>query len=79
LFLSANLWELDLKTFILKKSLKNDTDKDETVTDYNKMILRALMLAEKKRIFLMDKAELLREKIKQMLEPFIKRKIRYKR
>jgi hypothetical protein len=43
------------------------------------MILHALMLAEKKRTFLTDKAELVKEKIKQMLEPFIKRKIRYKR
>ena len=78
LFLSANLWELDLKMFILKKSLKNDTHNEDS-TDYNKMILHALMLAEKKRTLLTDKAELVKEKIKQMLEPFIKRKIRYKR
>jgi hypothetical protein len=64
--------------FILKKSLKNDTHNEDS-TDYNKMILHALMLAEKKRTFLTDKAELVKEKIKQMLEPFIKRKIRYKR
>jgi hypothetical protein len=43
------------------------------------MILEALMLAEKKRILLIEKAEIVKEKIKQMLEPFIKRKIRYKR
>jgi hypothetical protein len=64
--------------FILKKSLKNDAHNNES-SDYNKMILHALMLAEKKRTFLIDKAELVKEKIKQMLEPFIKRKIRYKR
>jgi hypothetical protein len=67
--------------FILKKSLKNDTHNEDSTdsTDYNKMILHALMLAEKKRTLLTDKAELVKEKIKQMLEPFIKRKIRYKR
>ena len=78
LFLHANLWELDLKTFVLKKSFKKETFKSEN-NDYNKMILEALMLAEKKRILLIEKAEIVKEKIKQMLEPFIKRKIRYKR
>jgi len=77
LFLHANVWELDLKTFVLKKSLKKTTTFANN--DYNQMILEALMVAEKKRGLLFEKAELVKEKIKQMLEPFIKRKIRYKR
>ena len=80
LFLSANLWELDLKSFILKKSLKVQKNNiiDTATKDYNMLILDALNFARKKRIYLTSKSELLKTKIQKMLEPFIKRKIRYK-
>jgi len=80
LFLAANLWELDLKSFVLKKSLKptNALIFDDKLQDYNNIILEALAFAQKKRIYLTDKAELLKLKIQKMLEPFIKRKVRYK-
>ena len=42
------------------------------------LILDALNFARKKRVYLTSKAELLKTKIQKMLEPFIKRKIRYK-
>ena len=81
LFLQANLWELDVKTFIIKKSFKKEflNVVEEGKNDYNAMLFEALTLSEKKRSFLIEKSELLKEKVKLMLEPFIKRKIRYKR
>jgi len=80
LFLAANLWELDLKTFVLKKSLKPTAGVlvHDKIQDYNNIILEALVFAQKKRVYLIDKAELLKLKIQKMLEPFIKRKVRYK-
>jgi hypothetical protein len=51
---------------------------DDKLQDYNNIILEALAFAQKKRIYLTDKAELLKLKIQKMLEPFIKRKVRYK-